>query len=272
MGSWFRLEREIINHWIYKDPDYLKAWIEMLSRARYKQEPKTDLYEGVLYTLNFGEFIYGRSSWSNRLGVGERKLRTLIQKLLEDNMIVLSRRNVRRFSIYKIINFEKYNPPTDQATDQQNPLEESTPNEHYDQQTDHLTDQQPTNSRPSADQQTSSNIQLIQRYEDINVLSKDEQEYLEVLKSVDGYPFDLKKDLDYLNTLKERYPEIDPIEGIRDWATYKIDKPLKKDSNPRSQINTSFQMYRKWAKHKKEPETPKDTRKIAWRQEDVSGP
>jgi hypothetical protein len=84
----------------------------MLFAARFSKEPKTNIYEHVLYTINYGEFICGRRGWSSRLKIGEQKLRTLIKKLEKDAMIQTVYIFPHRFTIYKIVNYEKYNLPS----------------------------------------------------------------------------------------------------------------------------------------------------------------
>ncbi|HWQ40565.1 MAG TPA: hypothetical protein VN456_00845 [Desulfosporosinus sp.] len=77
-AGFVKVYRDIKDHWIYKDPDHFKAWFEILSNARYIEEPKTDTYEMIIYTLNYGEFIFSRSSWSKRLGISEQTLYGLV--------------------------------------------------------------------------------------------------------------------------------------------------------------------------------------------------
>jgi len=87
--------------------------------------------------------------------------------------------------------------------------------------------------------------------ENIIVLTPIENEILETLSMVKNYPIDREKDLDMIKRLEERYPQLDLVESIKDWATYKLDKPLKPKDNPRSQINTSCKNYVKWGKNLK---------------------
>lgn len=89
---------------------------------------------------------------------------------------------------------------------------------------------------------------------DIIVLQPDESEFLTVLENIPGYPFDRVKDLTLYGELGKRYPTINLVEAIKDWAIHKIDKPLdpKKNQNPRSQINTSFKKYVQWGKNLKQ--------------------
>ena len=108
MNNFIGISREIVDHWIYKDSDSFKVWFEILVRARFSKEPKTDTYKGILYTINYGEFIYGRPAWSKRLNIGEQKLRGIINKLIKDNMIVI-KKLMPSSTIAQVVNYAKYN-------------------------------------------------------------------------------------------------------------------------------------------------------------------
>lgn len=92
----------------------------------------------------------------------------------------------------------------------------------------------------------------------IIVLSADESDFLAVLEKIKDYPLDREKDIEMLNVLKERYPQVDPLEAIKDWAFHKISTPLKDGQNPRSQINTSFKKCVEWNKCLKKPDKPQE--------------
>lgn len=68
-----------------------------------------------------------------------------------------------------------------------------------------------------------------------------EREMLSVLKSVEGYPIDYKKDLDMLRTFTIDYPKVNMLFELKKWRDYKRDKPLKENSSPRSQLRSWMQ-------------------------------
>ena len=78
------------------------------------------------------------------------------------------------------------------------------------------------------------------------------QKLFEILKSVENYPFDEKKDTDMINKLQAMYPTVDIWFALQAWAEYKLKAPLEAKSNARSQINTSFQNCIKWSKNLKQ--------------------
>lgn len=142
--GWIRLHREVQDHWIYKDAEHLKVWVEMLLRARYWDEPSMELIEDQLVKIERGDFVYGRQKWSKRLGISEQRLRTLIRKMVQDDMIELVQK-FNRFTIYKIKNYEKFNQQVNQQENQ-----EPSGFEDDDNQQDN---QQSTSSQPAVNQQ-----------------------------------------------------------------------------------------------------------------------
>lgn len=136
--------RSVFKHWIYDDAEFLKTWITMLGRAQFTPEPKNCLYMGISYTLHRGEFVFGRKKWCKDTGISEERLRRLITLMVKDNMIsVVVFKG--KFTIYKVVNYEKFNhvekhktkgvkpdsPPTDTPTEaptepQQTPQQTTT--------------------------------------------------------------------------------------------------------------------------------------------------
>ena len=83
----------------------------------------------------------------------------------------------------------------------------------------------------------------------IIIMTPEQDKYISILKTIKNYPLNLEKDIEHYNTLIDRYPEVDLIEMLKDWASYKLDKPLTKKCNPRSQLNTQCKLCIKWNKN-----------------------
>jgi hypothetical protein len=73
-------------------------------------------------------------------------------------------------------------------------------------------------------------------------------ESLEILRSVRGYPFDVKEDSDYLAGLIAEFKELDPVEVLKDWIVFLKDQPFKKNSRPRTQLRNTFKFSQKYGK------------------------
>jgi len=88
-----------------------------------------------------------------------------------------------------------------------------------------------------------------------SIITSNYNDYFEILKKVENYPFDNKKDEAMLCSLMDKYSDIDLLEAVKDWAVYKLDKCLTKTSSPRSQINTWIKKGIEFGKYKKEEPT-----------------
>ena len=135
------IDRGIENHWIYQDAEYFKVWFEILLRARYSTEPEKKLIEGKIVTIEYSQFIFGRISWSERLKVSEQRLRTLMKKLVADEMIELVQK-FPKFSLYSVKNYEKYNQQNNQQKDH---IEQG-----FEDDVNQQSNSTPTSSQPAA--------------------------------------------------------------------------------------------------------------------------
>lgn len=102
------------------------------------------------------------------------------------------------------------------------------------------------NSRQSTQRKGKERKEKGNRKEIERKLSDDENNFLEVLRSIDNYPFDIEIDLKLYKDLSDRFPQLDILQAIKKFAVYKQDKPLTANSNTKSQINTSFEKYVEW--------------------------
>jgi len=87
----------------------------------------------------------------------------------------------------------------------------------------------------------------------ISEITKSEREILNILRSIENYPFDYKKDLDMLRTFMLDYPDLDLIFEFKKWRDYKRDRPLQKNSSPRSQLRNWMNNAVKFKKKVKAP-------------------
>ncbi|MFY9134874.1 MAG: hypothetical protein WAO51_06720 [Bacillota bacterium] len=75
---------------------------------------------------------------------------------------------------------------------------------------------------------------------------------LHELKGIDKYPFDYEKDLDYIRMLLVEFADVDILGEVKKWAVYKMDKPLKANSNARSQLRNWMTNARKFAEERRD--------------------
>ncbi len=74
------------------------------------------------------------------------------------------------------------------------------------------------------------------------VMTEREHQVVEALRSVTGYPSDDARDLDLVRRMAADFPRVDLLAEARKWSTYKLDKPLERRSNARSQFRNWVQI------------------------------
>ena len=82
--------------------------------------------------------------------------------------------------------------------------------------------------------------------ENFPAASSEELKILNVIKEVKSYPFDFVKDLGFLRELKKDFSRLNILEEVKKWKVYKLDKPLKKNSNARSQLRNWLTKAEEW--------------------------
>lgn len=119
--GYFKLYRPLQDHWVYSDSRYLHLWIDCLINARWSTEPKKDIYKGVIYTIERGQFLFSRNTYSDRLNIEESTVRRCIDLMLKDEMIIkVMSLGRNKPTIYQIANFDKYNPLNEPSEDVEN--------------------------------------------------------------------------------------------------------------------------------------------------------
>lgn len=153
------IDRGLRDHWIYQDAEYLKVWMEMLFLARFSEEPHNELIDGDLITVAYGQFIFGRVKWSERLKISEQRLRTLITKLKKAKMIEVVDTH-RKCSVYEILNYAKFNHHDNHQSSHAQQGNEDDAN--------HQPNQHPTSSQPAANQQPTTKEQGSNKGNNVN--------------------------------------------------------------------------------------------------------
>jgi hypothetical protein len=104
MSGWIKLQRQILDHWIAQDNEYLAVWVRMLAEANF--DSRKTVIGGVLVEVKRGQLIFGLESYSAKTGVSIRRLRKLLELLESDGMIDRQKNN--KFSLITIANYEKH--------------------------------------------------------------------------------------------------------------------------------------------------------------------
>ena len=89
-------------------------------------------------------------------------------------------------------------------------------------------------------------------------INKKEKNILSIMKKIPNYPFEPEKDLSFIRELKKEFSAVDFVKETKKWRTYKLDKPLKKDSNSRLQYRNWIENSKKYNKEYQLEETVTD--------------
>ena len=113
MKGYISLHRQIKNNWVWDNPKYLKAWLDMLLRANYSDVKKP--YKDTVVTIQRGEFPTSYRSLAVDWGMSKNTVIKFINRLKTDTMI--DTHTDFGFLVVKIKNFDKYQSMTDTAVD-----------------------------------------------------------------------------------------------------------------------------------------------------------
>lgn len=106
MIGWIKMDRAIINHWVWKDASYLKAWIALLLSANH--EEKKVLIQGELLICKRGQTVMSLSNLAKLFGKewSIQRVRTFLKLLSDDTMIEVE--GLRKTTRVTICKYDSY--------------------------------------------------------------------------------------------------------------------------------------------------------------------
>ena len=104
MEGWIKLHRQIIDHWIYKDPVKFRWWIDILLTVNHERSKVNIGFE--LFDCNRGQSVMSLLSWANRWNVNKDTARNFLKLLEKDNMIILE--NLSKTTRLTVCKYEDY--------------------------------------------------------------------------------------------------------------------------------------------------------------------
>lgn len=128
MEGWIKLHRQIKDHWLWENPDYLKAWITILFTVNY--ETKKVLIKGDLLTCERGQSLLSLDGWVGEFGHkwSIQRVRTFFKLLKSDEMITVeglqytTRLTVCKYDTYQDLQQTANTPLTDRQQTANTPL------------------------------------------------------------------------------------------------------------------------------------------------------
>lgn len=98
--------RSIKNHWIWKNPEKLKWWLDILLSVNYSIEIQKINIGNKLYECGRAQSIKSLSNWANEWGVSKDTARNFISLLVKDGMISLE--NLTKTTRITVCNYDSY--------------------------------------------------------------------------------------------------------------------------------------------------------------------
>lgn len=102
--SFIKINRKIFEHWIFDNPVYFKAWIDLIGMANY--EPSKCVINNQIFIVERGEIFRSYQTLARRWNVSYTKARTFINLLEADGMVI--QKNEKVATRIKIANYEDY--------------------------------------------------------------------------------------------------------------------------------------------------------------------
>lgn len=104
MIGWIKINREISNHWIFKDSVKFKWWIDILLIVNY-EDKKTPI-GFKLFECKRGESLMSLQNWASRWNVSKTVVNNFFRMLENDNMIKVINETVTTRLI--VCNYDSY--------------------------------------------------------------------------------------------------------------------------------------------------------------------
>ena len=102
--GYIKLYRDIRGHWIWSDPDYLRAWVDLLMMVNH--EDKQILFNKKLITVKRGSRITSIRKLAERWGWSRGRVARFLDMLEQDHMIA-TRRTTQK-TLINVINYSFY--------------------------------------------------------------------------------------------------------------------------------------------------------------------
>ncbi|HHW03383.1 MAG TPA: hypothetical protein GXX35_11365 [Thermoanaerobacterales bacterium] len=249
MSGWIKLHRQITESDVYQMPPlYLRVFERLIIEANHQDNEipykKHSQDIACKKLIKRGERLTSIRQICQWVGWYERgifkmpnpkTIKTILDWLQQNDMIqIYNDEGNRKETHYRIVNYEIYQSDDDIKVTEKKQSGNSKETEKK-QSLD-------TNKNDKNDKNEKNDKKL--------VIDPFLREILNQLQQIKDYPFDFDKDIDFIKSLLTDFPDLNLQEEIKKWATYKLDKPFKKKSNPRSQFRNWCKKALEWRKEK----------------------
>lgn len=104
MDGYIKLYRQIQEHWLWDDPDKLRAWLDLMLMVNYKE--KRIRFNGEFLYVKPGQIMTSLSQLATRWGWSREKVRKFLTDIEQDNMVDTKR--YRNGTLITLVNYRIY--------------------------------------------------------------------------------------------------------------------------------------------------------------------
>lgn len=102
--GWIKLNRQIQDHWIWKNHEFAYAWVDLLLMVNRTE--KKILVDNNLMTIKRGQTLTSIAKLADRWGWSRKKVYSFVGALERDKMLV--KKSTSRYTTLTIVNYGKY--------------------------------------------------------------------------------------------------------------------------------------------------------------------
>lgn len=113
--GWVKLHRQILRNPIFQNDKLFRVFVYLLLSARHTDGEQ--LIGDTIVPLKSGQWATGRIAISRDTGLTQQNVRTALNKLEKLNILTI--KPTTKFSVFSIVNWEKYQQDNQQVTNNQ---------------------------------------------------------------------------------------------------------------------------------------------------------
>ena len=113
MNGWIKIHKSIMNHWLWEDPFFVKAWLDLLMCVNY--EDKRILFDKKMMIVRKGQLVTSIRKLATRWGCSKERVAKTLKLFEMDDMITIDKDNRR--TLLTVVNYEVYQNTRDTNED-----------------------------------------------------------------------------------------------------------------------------------------------------------
>lgn len=104
--NYIKINKEIIDHWLFQNADFFRAWVWMLVKANWKKGSFLHRKSGEQIEVSRGQFFTTERCLATAFGWSRTKVKTFLERLKTDKII--DHKKDQNGTLISICNYDKY--------------------------------------------------------------------------------------------------------------------------------------------------------------------